>query len=377
MAKKRSNARRTTNTNTAANRTQSGSVKSSPAKSSSTNGSSNGNASRAGVSVTSRPATTTEKPKTTATTTRTNGANGGSSASASARLAEARARNATQRAQAQRRAARNTFWRRNWPIIATVVSIVVVIAIFVGIANRPENTAGIGDPVPSALLKQVTGVNASVFEAVGTGPTGTKTALLPTPETTLLKDSSGKPIFFYAGGDFCPYCAAERWSMITALSRFGTFKDLHLMRSAANDGNISTFTFNGSSYTSQYITFQGLETLDRNSNPLETLTKDQQAIIDQFDGPPYSSASGGVPFISIANKYVQTSSGYQPTVLSDLTWQQIGDKLNDPTDPVTQSIIGEANFLTAAICQTTGQQPAAVCTSATLKNVAKQLPKGS
>lgn len=372
MAKKRSNARRTTNTNTAANRAQSESV-----KSSSTNGGSNGSASRSGVSVASRPATTTQKPKTSATTTRTNGANGGSAASA--RLAEARARNAALRAQAQRRTARGTFWRRNWPIITTVVSIVVIIAIFIGIANRPgnSNTAGIGDPVPSTLLKQVTGVNASVFEAVGTGPTGTQTSLEVPQGATILKDSSGKPIFLYVGADYCPYCAAERWSMITALSRFGTFKDLTLMRSSVSDGNIPTFSFHGSTYTSQYLTFQPVETQDRDGKTLDTLTKDQQAIFDKFDAPPYTSQAGGIPFFSIANKYVQTNAGYQPTLIADLSWQQIGDKLNDPTDPVTKAIIGEANFLTAAICQTTNQQPAAVCTSATMQQVAKQLPKGS
>ncbi|HEV8194723.1 MAG TPA: DUF929 family protein [Ktedonobacterales bacterium] len=302
-----------------------------------------------------------------------NGANG--SSAASTRLAEARARNAAQRAQAQRRASRNSIWRRYWPIIATVVSVVVLTGIFVALANRSSSTVGIGDPVPSTLAKQVTGVSVTVFDKVGIG--GNKTSLQVPQGATVYKDSNGKPIFLFIGADYCPYCAAERWSIIAALSRFGTFKDLHLMKSAVSDGNIATFTFHGSSYTSQYLTFQAVETEDRDRNTLETPTAEQQAIFAQYDAPPYTNTAAGIPFFSIANQYIQTNAGYQTTLTSDLSWQQIGDKLSDPNDPVTQAIIGEANHLTAAICQTTGQQPASVCKSTTIQQIEAKLPKGS
>jgi len=361
MAKKRNNAKRTTGTG--ANRSQPAAAKPATSRAASASGTSNGSSSRAAV-----PA---EKPKTSAATTRTNGPS-----AASTRLAEARARNAAQRAQAQRRAATNTFWRRNWPILASVVSVVVLIGIFVAIANRSASAAGIGDPAPSTLMKQVTSVSTTVFDTVGTGSI-TKTSLQVPQGATVLKDSDGKPIVLYIGADYCPFCAAERWSMVVALSRFGTFKDLHLMKSGVSDGNISTFTFHGSSYTSQYLTFQAVETADRNGNPLETPTADQQAIFAKYDAPPYTNTAGGIPFFSIANQYIQTNAGYQSSVISDLTWQQIGDKLSDPNDPVTKAIVGEANYLTAAICQTTGQQPESVCKSATIQQIAAKLPKGS
>src|SRR5262249_34802990 len=166
-------------------------------------------------------------------------------------------------------------------------------------------------------------------------------------------------------------------SVVTALSRFGTFKDLHLMKSGVSDGNISTFTFHGSSYASPYLTFQPVETLDRDHNTLETPAADQQAIINKYNAPPYTNQAGGVPFFTIANQYIQTNAGYDLTVLSDLTWQQIGNKLSDPNDPVTKAIVGEANYLTAAICKTTGQQPQSVCASTTIQQIQAQLPKGS
>ena len=34
--------------------------------------------------------------------------------------------------------------------------------------------------------------------------------------------SGGKPEILYVGAEYCPYCAAERWAMVVALSRFGT-----------------------------------------------------------------------------------------------------------------------------------------------------------
>ena len=37
------------------------------------------------------------------------------------------------------------------------------------------------------------------------------------------------------GAEYCPYCAAERWSMIVALGRFGTFSGLQTMRSSSTD----------------------------------------------------------------------------------------------------------------------------------------------
>ena len=353
MAKKRNNARRTTNTaNTTTNT----------------------------ANTTTNTAANRSQPTAVKPTTKVSSANGNTngSSAASARLAEARARNAAQRAQARRRAASNSFWRRNWPIITTVVSVVVLIAIFVAVANRANNTTGIGDPVPSGLAKQITGVSTTVFDAVTPGTGGIKTSLQVPQGATVLKDSAGKPIFLFIGADYCPFCAAERWSLITALSRFGTFKDLHLMRSAVSDGNIPTFTFHGSSYTSQYLTFQSVETLDRNSNPLETPTDAQNAIFTKYDAAPYTSQPGGIPFFTIANKYIQTNAGYQaPSDMSSMTWQQIGNNLSNSSNSLTVLIIGEANYLTAGICQATGQQPASVCTSANIKAFEAQLPKGS
>jgi hypothetical protein len=49
------------------------------------------------------------------------------------------------------------------------------------------------------------------------------------------------------------------------------------------------------------------------------------------------------------------SPSYDASVLAGLDQQDIADKMTNPDDPVTQDIVGTANYLTAAICSVLGQ----------------------
>jgi len=49
------------------------------------------------------------------------------------------------------------------------------------------------------------------------------------------------------GRSYCPYCAAERWSIIVALSKFGNFSGLTYMLSSAFD--IDPSTLSGQNWT--------------------------------------------------------------------------------------------------------------------------------
>ena len=66
---------------------------------------------------------------------------------------------------------------------------------------------------------------------------------------------AGKPRVLYVGAEYCPYCAAQRWAVAAALSRFGTFADLSETASATDDihPDTATLSFHGSSYTSEYV----------------------------------------------------------------------------------------------------------------------------
>jgi hypothetical protein len=181
--------------------------------------------------------------------------------------------------------------------------------------------------------------------------------------------ADGKPRVLYIGAEYCPYCAAERWPLVIALSRFGTFTGLTTTTSSSSDvyPSTPTLSYASATYTSDHLSFTGVETAsnvkgsDGQYEPLQTPTTADQALLTKYD------TEGSIPFLDLGNKYVLVGSSYVPDGLAKLTQAQIVADLSDPSNANTQQIIGSANILTAALCQQTGQQPAAVCGSAGVK----------
>ncbi len=284
----------------------------------------------------------------------------------------------------QRRLATRPWWQGRTSIIATLVSVALIVAFFIVLSNRGSgNGMSAAQPAPASVVQGVTQVSPEVFSSVGTG--GLSNPMQPTHESAILKGPSGKPLFFYAGAEFCPYCAAERWSMIVALSRFGTFSNLHLSTSAGAPEaypNTPTFTFYGSSYTSQYLEFQSVELYTNQPSglsgygSLQTPTKAQQQLIDKYDAPPYTQQAGAIPFLDVGNQYIEISSGFLPSVLAGQSWEQIASAMSNPQAPTTKAIVGNANYLTAALCQITNNQPASVCAAAPIPAIQQSMAKG-
>jgi hypothetical protein len=169
--------------------------------------------------------------------------------------------------------------------------------------------------------------------------------------------------------------------MIVALGRFGTFSGLATIHSAAADGagnkepypNTPTWTFLNAKYTSQYLVFSTVEMQtnvpDKTTGSytdLQTPTSAQNALIDKYDAAPYISAAdaGSIPFVDFGNKYMSVGASYTPQVLAGLSWSQIATDLSNPSSAVAKGVDGTANYMTAAICKLTGNQPASACTSA-------------
>jgi hypothetical protein len=295
---------------------------------------------------------------------------------------------------AQRAAARRAEQRRR--ILIAGGSILVVVAVVLAFVlvkvngKTSSGTAASNGPTGSALasvVNKVTTVPASTLDTVGSGggAVNAKPIKISGPPLT----ASGKPEMMYIGAEYCPYCAAERWAMIVALSRFGTFSGLSTVHSASVDGagnkepfpNTPTWTFHGSKYTSQYLTFTPVEGQtnipDKASGFYTTLDKPtaaQQALLNKYDAPPYVPAAdqGAIPFIDFGNKYLIAGASYNPQVLAGLSWSTIASDLSNPSSPVAKAINGTANYITAAICKMTGDQPASACT-ATVKSLESQL----
>lgn len=195
--------------------------------------------------------------------------------------------------------------------------------------------------------------------------------------------SGGDPIFPLA--EFCPYCAAQRWGVIVALSRFGTFSHLSETTSSAIDiyPSTPTFSFYGSSYTSPYIDFVPVETTtnqpdgDGGYTPLQTPTAAELQIVNKYDASPYITQPGGIPFMDIGNKYLALEPGYSPQILAGQSWRQIASSLSNPSSPIAKDIPGTANYLTAATCMATNQQPASVCQAAPIPAIEQALNKAA
>lgn len=252
--------------------------------------------------------------------------------------------------------------------LAVVAGIAVLVAAFLVI--RWYTTPVAPHPLPPDATQQVvtsiTSLQASELDAVGTGSANN---LIKRVSGTALTGPNGRPEVFYLGAEYCPYCAAERWPMIIALSRFGTFSGLKTTSSSSTDvyPNTPTFTFHGATYTSQYLEFVPVETTDRNQNPLESPTSAQQALVSQYD------TSGSIPFVDFGNRYAFNGAMYLPNVLVGMSWQGVADTLATPTSPQAKAILGSANLITAALCRLTADQPATVCSSSTIQAIEKTI----
>ena len=301
--------------------------------------------------------TTTTRATGTSTTTRP----------ASANRMQARAAYAKNR----RRGVALPWWRSSWAIIgAPIVAVLMVVVILVIAANRGGATVSNGQPAPVNVLHGVTAVSDKTFATVNTGEVPNPFTAV-TPGVPIMRDSAGKPIMLYVGAEYCPYCAAERWPMVMALSRFGTFSNLHIISSSSTDAypNTPTFTFYKSTYSSPYLDFQPVEVQDRVGNVLQAMTPAQSKLFSQYN------TNQSFPFIDVGNQFVAIGASYQNTVLTGQDWNSIAALLNNPSSKVTQSIVGTANYMTAAICQITGNKPANVCTAAPIPSIEKTIGK--
>ena len=167
---------------------------------------------------------------------------------------------------------------------------------------------------------------------------------------SVARDAAGKVEITYVGAEYCPYCAAERWAIAVALSRFGTFSNLSGTHSSSSDvyPDTQTLSFYGSTYSSPYVDFQPVEEATNQQvggtyQALQTPTSAQSALVATYD------PEGSIPFLDIANRYVVTGASFSPQVLQGLSRQQIADQLDNPSSPVAQAVDGTANAITAAI----------------------------
>jgi Domain of unknown function (DUF929) len=277
----------------------------------------------------------------------------------------AKKRSSSAKIQAASRASKSS----NAPIYIIVgVLAVAGIALIAAIASTSGGGAN-GDIVgrkaaPAALVTKVTTVPTSVFTKVGVGTSQP----LPQPINGKSIAVNGKPGVLYIGAEYCPFCATERWAMVNALSRFGTFTGLNITNSSTTDTDPATRTlsFYKSKYTSNYIVFTSVEEADNTQGKLETPTAAQQAILT-------STGTTSIPFIYFNGEYLISGATYDVAVLQGKSWDQIATAMSDPTSAVAKGAIGAANAMTATICITTKNQPSTTCALPVIQDLEKQI----
>ncbi len=261
--------------------------------------------------------------------------------------------------------------------IAGVVVLAVVAAfVAVYLTKGSPKPAAHSTAAPSDIVQAATHVPPATLAAVGLGSgTSAPRPIKGAPQLTL----GGLPQVVYVGAEYCPYCAAQRWAMVVALSRFGTFSNLGVTESSTSDNPpaLQTLTFYGSHYSSPYLAFTPIENQTNQPlasgaayAPLQPVTPFERQLVQTYDASTYTglpaSQDGAIPFVDFANRYLTAGASYPATTLSGVTRANIAGSLADPSSPIAQQVDGAANLLTAALCEVTGNQPGAVCATPTI-----------
>jgi hypothetical protein len=288
------------------------------------------------------------------------------------------ARTSREKVAASRAAQRRAEVRRRVLLAGGSVAVVLALVgtlIAVKLSQSPSAPAtapAAGPGITAQVQRQVTSVPRAAFDAIGTGTATGLTAVTGQPALT----AGGKPQVLYMGGQYCPFCAAERWALAAAVSRFGTLSGLSLIHSSPADvyPGTRTLSFENARYSSRYLSFVPVEWFGQAADPgtpfghvyLQRPTAPQQALFTRY-------GNGSIPFVDIGNRYFLPQVQYDPSALAGLTWTQVAAAMHDPSSPAARDIDGAANVITAAICTLTGGQPGGVCQSAGVKAAAGSL----
>lgn len=272
-------------------------------------------------------------------------------------------------------------------LITIIIIVIIVMGSLVGflIYNSISNshsstsytvdTSSVGQPASPSLTQ----VSQAMLSQIGSGSGASPLTTIPSSNTNGSMTNNGKPEILYIGGDFCPYCAAERWALVIALEQFGNFSGLTLMQSSATDvyPSTSTFSFANATYTSQYVSFVAVEHYGASSTAVyQPLTSSQQTVWGTYD------SQGSIPFVDIYNRYTNGNSGsqYEPYILHvgqtaassgrPYNWTEISTQLSNSSNLISKAVLGSANYLISNICSViaqSGQSAPSVCSQSFAK----------
>jgi thiol-disulfide isomerase/thioredoxin len=186
------------------------------------------------------------------------------------------------------------------------------------------------------------------------------------PSSEPLPGAGEKPMVFFMGAEWCPFCASERWALVEATSRFGRWSGLGELFSRSGQDyvpSLPTYDLTQATYTSPYISLRHKELAKVDGSPLQKLGSFEENLVDEYD------ERGSIPFLFAAGppgRYT-VELAYSPTLLIGRTFASLRKGIADAeADPGIEAIRGEADAITALICKLDGKQPAKVCSKGSI-----------
>jgi len=300
-----------------------------------------------------RPPTKAQKGKSSTATPK--------KSASSQRFAERQAAK-QQAAREQRRARTRTYGIVTIALVVVIVAVLVVVKVAGGggsgsTVDVPSPPAG--TPIPASTLAKLMSVPVSTLNAAPTGGILTTPQSVNNPALT----AKGKPELLYIGAEFCPHCAAERWPVYIALSKFGTFSPAPGRIHSANlDGDVPTLTFYGTTYSSPYFTFTPVEvyTNKPEGNGYASLQQPTQA-----QSTLWQDTNGGtIPFLDFGGKQVLPSAQYSYGPLQNLPFSSVAAQVGNNSTSIGVDIDASAAQLIKTICGSLSHdQPSDVCSA--------------
>jgi hypothetical protein len=180
----------------------------------------------------------------------------------------------------------------------------------------------------------------------------------------------GKPVLLFVGAQYCPFCAAERWAVVKALSRFGSWSGLAAGHSSSGEsgfGDVPTYVLLQARYHSLYVAFDHKDVADNAGNTLQHLSPVEQTYFNRYD------PAGSIPLVYV-DGYAMSGSGYSPAELQGGAFAHVQSELRrNGNAPYVGDINGEANLLTAFLCHGDGNRPQTACKSPVIRSIERSL----
>jgi hypothetical protein len=256
--------------------------------------------------------------------------------------------------------------------IFSMAAVVLVVAVLVGVKVLTTTATPAADFPTGPAPAQVTAAVTTMPLAQQLAAARTTHTVTPSPVHGAALTVGGKPEVLYIGAEYCPFCAAQRWALTSALSHFGTWSGLEVTHSSSTDAypNTPTLSFRTATYTSPYLSFVSVEeTTNRRCQPgapgcasngyqlLQEPTPAEQQMLNTYDQP------GSIPFIDLGGSDVLVGASYDPQVLAAQTPDQVAKCLGQPETADAKQIGAAAAAITRSLCQITGSMPTRTCSS--------------